>query len=271
MMKKISVALIGAGSMGGALLKGWLAYDTIDIDQSAVFDPGASAELKALCAEHRLSLNPVIDSLVPDVVLIAIKPQKADALLPAYAGLAKDAVSISVMAGKSIASISKALGGATRVARTMPNLPAAIGKGVTGLYAPNEIDAEGRRAIETLMAAAGETVWVNSEEQIDYVTAVSGSGPAYYFLLTEALADAGEALGFDRTTAEKLALATLTGAGALMDVETRTPAQMRSAVTSPGGTTEAALNIFDGDDHRMRMLVKEAVAAAAKRAAELTE
>lgn len=271
MMKKISVALIGAGSMGGALLKGWLANDTIDIDQSAVFDPGVSAELKALCAEHQLSLNPVIGSVAPDAVLIAIKPQKADTLLPAYAALAENALNISVMAGKSIASISKALGGAARVARTMPNLPAAIGKGVTGLYAPDEIDAEGRAVIETLMAAAGETVWVNSEAQIDHVTAVSGSGPAYYFLLTEALAEAGEALGFDRAAAEKLALGTLTGAGALMAVETRTPAQMRSAVTSPGGTTEAALNVFDGKEQKMRMLVKEAVTAAARRAGELTE
>lgn len=266
-----SVALIGAGSMGGALLKGWLAKETINLGRSAVFDPGASNDIKALCAKHKLALNPASNSVQPDAMVIAIKPQKADALLPGYASVAESAINISVMAGKSIASISKALGGAKLVARTMPNLPAAIGKGISGLYAPDLINADGRAVIETLMAAAGETVWVESEKQIDFVTAISGSGPAYYFLLTEALADAGEALGLDKDAAAKLAIATLTGAGSLMSVEARTPEEMRRAVTSPGGTTEAALNIFDGDNKRLRALVKEATAAAASRAGELTE
>jgi len=194
----------------------------------------------------------------------------ADAL-PAYAALAGRALAISVMAGKSTASVGKALGGAERVARAMPNLPAAIGKGVTGLYAPSSIDARGRRLAETLMRAAGEVVWVEREQDIDAVTAVSGSGPAYFFLLTEALADAGEALGLGKTAAAALARATLAGAGALIDAETREPEEMRKAVTSPGGTTEAALKIFDGDEQALRALVNNAVAAAARRASELTD
>lgn len=257
--------------MGGALLKGWLANKTIDVARSAVFDPGASDNTKRLCAEHNLVLNPAVDSVIPDVLVIAVKPQKAASVLPEYAKLAKSAICISVMAGKSIASISSLLGKASRVARAMPNLPAAISKGVSGLYAPDTIDAHGRKQVEMLMSAAGETVWVERENYIDYVTAISGSGPAYFFLLTEALADAGVSLGLSDEAAKKLALTTLTGAGALMDSETRTPEEMRKAVTSPGGTTEAALQVFDGDERRMRTLVKEAVLAAANRAGQLTD
>jgi len=271
MANEISVALIGAGSMGGALLKGWLANKTIDVLRSAVFDPGAVDEMQMLCAEHELRLNPAIDSASPDVLVLAIKPQKAAEVLPEYSRLAKSAICLSMMAGKSIASISTLLGNASRVGRAMPNLPAAIGKGVSGLFAPDTIDAHGREQIEVLMSAVGETVWVERENHIDFVTAISGSGPAYFFLLTEALADAGASLGLDDDAAKQLALATLTGAGALMASETRTVEAMRKAVTSPGGTTEAALRVFEGDDQRMRTLVKEAVTAAAERAGQLTD
>ncbi len=271
MTEKPKVALIGAGAMGGALLRGWLTAGAIEGAGSAVFDPGAPEEIGALCAEHGLALNPAPETVKPDALIIAVKPQMAAAALPAFAELAKDAVAISVMAGKSIASVSKALGGAARVARVMPNLPAAIGRGVSGLYAPDSIDAAGRALIEKLMQAAGETVWVTSEEAIDFVTAVSGSGPAYFFLLAEALAEAGVTLGLSEDAAAKLALSTLTGAGALMETETRSPADMRRAVTSPGGTTEAALNVLDGDKAALRNLIDQAVAAAAKRAGELTD
>ncbi len=266
-----SVALIGAGSMGGALLKSWAKNEAIDFARSAVFDPGASEPIINLCKTHKIALNPPISETITDVMVVAIKPQKANALLPDYAPIAAKAIVISVMAGKSIASVAGMLGNADRVARSMPNLPAAIGQGISGIYAPDTINEDGRLFIETLIKAAGDVVWVKSEAEIDFVTAVSGSGPAYYFLLTEALADAGETLGLDRKAAEKLALATLTGAGGLMSVEARTPTEMRRAVTSPGGTTEAALNVFDGTDLRMRNLVREAVSAAAKRAAELTD
>ncbi len=263
-----SVALIGAGSMGGALLKGWLGAGSIDPARSAVFDPNIREEMAALCADNSVAVN---EGGRFDAMIFAVKPQMAGEVLPDFAGFAKDAIVISVMAGKSVATIQAMLDGAPRIARAMPNLPAAIGEGVTGLYAPESIDANGRAVIELLMRAAGETIWVRSEKEIDFVTAVSGSGPAYYFLLTEALAEAGASLGLDRDAAAALARATLAGAGAMMEADTRSPAEMRKAVTSPGGTTEAALKIFDGDDESMRKLVQKAVEAAAKRAGELTD
>ena len=269
MNDKPSIALIGAGAMGGALLKGWLAAGTIDAARTAVFDPAPSDEIKALCAARKLALNEGAGPF--DAMVLAVKPQKAADVLPQYAALAGEAIVISVMAGKSIASIARLLNGAPRVARAMPNLPAAIGKGVSGLYAPGAINMAGRALVEKLLAAAGETVWVETELQIDFVTALSGSGPAYYLLLTEALADAGRALGLNAETAAALARATLAGSGALIDHDARSPANIRKAVTSPGGTTEAALNIFDGDDAAMRKLVQKAIAAAAKRAGELTD
>lgn len=269
MTDKPSVALIGAGAMGGALLKGWLAAGSIDAARSAVFDPNIKDEMAGLCAENGVAVNKGEGPF--DAMVLAVKPQAAADVLPHYATLARDAIAISVMAGKSVASIQNMLEGAPRVARVMPNLPAAIGRGASGLYAPDAIDASGRAIIETLMQAAGETVWVRSEQEIDFVTAVSGSGPAYYFLLTEALAEAGAALGLERQAVAALARATLAGAGAMMDADPRSPAGMRKSVTSPGGTTEAALKVFDGDDAAMRKLVKTAVEAAAKRAGDLTD
>lgn len=269
MAEKPAVALIGAGAMGGALLKGWLAAGTIDTDRSAVLDPNVKDEMKALCAKHGVSVNRENGPF--DAMLLAVKPQAANDALPQYSKIAETAVAISVMAGKSVDAISSAMKGAKRIVRAMPNLPAAIGRGASGLYAPDVVEERGRALAETLMRAAGEVVWVRTEREIDYVTAISGSGPAYYFLLTEALADAGVELGLERDAAMSLARATLAGSGALMDSETRAAAEMRKAVTSPGGTTEAALKVFDGDGQAMRRLVKEAVFAAAKRAGELTE
>ncbi len=274
MRHKPSVALIGAGAMGGALLRGWLAGDVIAPSRSAVFDPAIDGEMKTLCASHGVAHNPPLDDVYKagiDAVVIAVKPQMANEVLGQFAGLASQAIVISVMAGKTIAGISAALGGARKIARTMPNLPAAIGKGVSGLYAAEAVDDAGRDLVEVLMRAAGETVWVSAEADIDFVTAISGSGPAYYFLLTEALAEAGEALGLSKETAAKLARATFTGAGALMETEARSPAHIRRAVTSPGGTTEAALNILDGDAKALGRLVNEAVRAAAARARDLSD
>lgn len=271
MTKKISVALVGAGSMGGALLRGWLATAVIDPARSAVFEPAPDASLKKMASAHRLALNPPHKAVEAEALVLAVKPQVAASVLPAFADIARRAIVISVMAGTSLAAIGRALGHPPRLARAMPNLPASIGAGVTGLYAPPAVDANGRELIDSLLAAAGETVWVGSEEAIDVVTAVSGSGPAYYFLLTEALAAAGAELGLDRDAAGRLARATAAGAGALLSADTRSPAEMRKAVTSPGGTTAAALAVLDGDEKALRKMMKEAVAAAARRAAELTD
>jgi pyrroline-5-carboxylate reductase len=271
MTKKVSVALVGAGSMGGALVRGWLASDMIDAAASTVFEPAADKALQKLARERDIALNPAPAEVRADAMVLAVKPQSAASALPPYAPIAKSAIVISVMAGTSLATIARALGHPPRVARAMPNLAASLGAGVTGLYAPATLNPAGRDIVDRLMSAAGETVWVDSERDIDFVTAVSGSGPAYLFLLTEALAEAGAALGLDRNAAARLARATATGAGALLASDSRAPADIRKAVTSPGGTTAAALAVLDGDDKALRTLIRQAVAAAAKRAGELTE
>ena len=270
MKPQISVGLVGAGSMGGALLRGWIESDLIDVKRSAVFDPSMTSELRALCKTAGIPVNPKPDECECHVVLVAVKPQIAGEVLPAFSHLANKAIVVSVMAGKSVAAISHALGGAKKIARAMPNLPSSIGKGAGGLYANEAVDPKGRATVETLMAATGRYFWVDTEEAIDFVTAVSGSGPAYYFLLTEALGEAGKALGLPDELAQQLAKQTAIGAGALMEKGPRDPSELREAVTSPGGTTAAALDVFDGDKKPLRELVSMAVEAAAKRARELT-
>lgn len=270
MNKKLSVALIGAGSMGGALLRGWINNDIIDVAGSAIFDPALPDWVRSEATARGIALNPPRDEREVDALVFAVKPQAVGAVLPAFERLAKSSLTISVMAGKSIAAIGSALGGATKIVRAMPNLPAAVGAGAIGLFAPPAVGADGRRVAERLMAAVGEAIWVDSETAIDAVTAVSGSGPAYFFLLAEALEEAARSQGLSDDAARRLARATLVGAGAFAASDPRRIDDLRRAVTSPGGTTQAALKIFDGDDHRMRKLVREAVAAAARRAGELT-
>ena len=257
--------------MGGALLRGWIAARTIDFARSAVVDPAADDLLRALVRDLGVAVNPDTENRRYDAVVVAVKPQAAATALPAYAAAAQDAVVVSVMAGASVESVSRFLGGARRVVRAMPNLPASIGAGVAGLYAGKSVDADARRLAETLMAAVGETLWVDREYLVAAVTAISGSGPAYFFLMTEALVEAGRELGLTKEAAEKLARATAEGAGAMLAADPRTPAQMRIAVTSPGGTTAAALDVLEGENQQFRTLMKEAAAAAARRARALTE
>jgi pyrroline-5-carboxylate reductase len=270
MTKKISVALVGAGSMGGALLRGWIERRVIDGAASAIFDPAPSAAIIDAAKEHGVAVNPPIGGRAFDALVIAVKPQAAAEVLPKFAAIADRAISISVMAGKSVAAIGAALPQAKKIVRAMPNLPAAVGAGATALYAPPTVGAGDRAMAEALMRAVGEVIWVDSEAAIDAVTAVSGSGPAYFFLLVEALAEAGRQVGLDEAAAQKLARATLIGAGAYAAQDERSLAELRRAVTSPGGTTEAALKVLDGDDKTLRTLMKKAVEAAAKRAGELT-
>lgn len=257
--------------MGGALLRGWLEKGVIDLKRSAVFDPAPSPPMTAVIENAAISLNPLLDARTFDALVIAVKPQAARDVLPRFAGLARGAAVISVMAGKSVATISGLMSQAGAVIRAMPNLPAAVGAGVTGLYAPPGVSAHHRANAETLMRAVGDIVWVETEQAIDAVTAVSGSGPAYFFLLGEALAEAARAAGFPPDIAERLARATLEGAGAYAAHDQRTLGDLRKAVTSPGGTTEAALAIFDGETRELREIVKAAVQAARARAAELTD
>lgn len=271
MDKKISVALVGAGSMGGALLRAWLAEGVIEANRSAVFEPSPTDWLIEAAAEHGFAVNPPSFDRAVDFLVVAVKPQAAADVLAPFAPLARTAIVLSVMAGKSIKAIERLTQGATRIVRAMPNLPAAVGAGVSGLYAPLAVTAADRAAAERLMRAVGEVVWVDSEAAIDAVTAVSGSGPAYFFLLGEALADAGRKAGLPEATARRLARATLVGAGAYVGADPRDLADLRRAVTSPGGTTEAALGVLDAEDDGLRALVEDAVSAACRRAAALTE
>lgn len=267
-----SAALIGAGAMGGALLRGWIAAGTIDPARSAVIDPAAEDLLRLVAGETGVNINPKAEDIAAvDVLILAIKPQSVETVAPLYAGLAAKALVLSVMAGVSVATLSRLLGGAKDIVRAMPNLPAAVGAGMSGLFAAPDVAAARRDLAERLMGAVGETAWVDSEEALAAVTAVSGSGPAYFFLLTEALAEAGVDLGLDWALAVKLARTTAEGAGAMLAADPRPPAAMRQAVTSPGGTTAAALSVLDGESAALRTLLREAVAAAAARARQLTE
>ena len=233
--------------------------------------PAPSRAILDAATAHGLAVNPPLPAARFDALVIAIKPQIAAEALAEFSGLAAGAVTISVMAGKSLSSIAAALPAADKIVRAMPNLPAAVGAGATAIFAPPGIDAADRSLAETLMHAVGEAIWVESEDAIDAVTAVSGSGPAYFFLLAEALAEAAISVGLDAAAAQKLARATLVGAGAYAAADERALADLRRAVTSPGGTTDAALKILDGDEKAMRQLLLKAVDAARRRARELTK
>jgi len=254
--------------MGSALLQGWLKSGLKSI---SVVEPKPSAELRKLAKAKKITLVTAVSEVKqkPSVCLVAIKPQILKGEAPALADFAsRGALMISIAAGTSVAAMTKAWGKKARIIRAMPNTPGAIGAGITGLYAAKGITAADKKRAASLLAALGETLWVTKENLIDSVTAVSGSGPAYLFLMAEALTEAGVAEGLPRAQAEKFARATVSGAGALLAVDTSSAAALREAVTSPGGTTAAALAVLMAEDGLMA-LVKRAVAAARQRAEEL--
>jgi pyrroline-5-carboxylate reductase len=259
------ILLAGAGHMGGALLKGWLEAGRPDI---AVIEPFPKPWLRR--QKGIVLLKEIEDAKGPyGACVVALKPQllrsEAARLRPVAEG---GAAMISIAAGTTIKSLAKAWGPKASIVRAMPNLPGAIGKGISALYAGPKVPAKHKALAQSLLAALGQTVWVSREGLIDSVTAVSGSGPAYVFLLVEALAAAGEAEGLPRAVAAQLARATITGAGALLDTDPRPAGALRAGVSSPGGTTEAALKVLMGKDG-MAKLTARAVAAANKRAKEL--
>ena len=238
-----SLVLVGAGKMGGAMLEGWLKAG-LDPARTGVLDPAPSERLRALCAERGVALNPC-DPAAPEALVLAVKPQGFGEAAGALAGLAgQDTLILSVMAGKTIADLRARLPGARAVVRAMPNLPASIGRGATGAAASPGTTPAQRAMAGALLAAVGSVEWLPGEELIDAVTAVSGSGPAYVFLLAQALAEAGAVAGLPADVAARLARATVVGAGALLDASDLDPAILRRNVTSPGGTTAAALDVL---------------------------
>jgi pyrroline-5-carboxylate reductase len=253
--------------MGGALLKGWLERG---IGPLVVVEPKPSSWLRRQAHSGSITLqsDPRISGRARACV-IALKPQMLRNEAPKFRSVAQSGtLMVSIAAGTNIRSMRRAWGRAARILRAMPNTPGAIGRGISALYAPANIGAADRKLAQTLLAALGETLWVDRESLIDSVTAVSGSGPAYVFLLVEALTEAARAVGLPQSAAERLARATVAGSGALLDADRRAPAELRTDVTSPGGTTEAALRILLASDG-LRPLVAKAVCAARRRAEEL--
>lgn len=276
-----SLLLVGGGRMGKALLDGWLERG-LPRASTVVIEP--DAERAAALAERGVEVHPEISALPegfdPRVLVLAVKPQvMADVLDELHARLVQPALVVSIAAGKPLAVFEAAFGSDIPIVRVMPNTPAAIGRGISALFANAATGPTDRAAAEDLMAAVGDTVWLESEDDMHAVTALSGGGPAYVFLLVEAMAVAGERLGLESELAMRLARTTVAGAAALMESSDTTPASLRLAVTSPGGTTRAALDILmptgdDADDDEeepmgLAELMTEALAAAAERSREL--
>lgn len=266
---KPDLLIFGCGKMGGAMLAGALAGGW-PATAIAVVEPHPSEALVAMQKQHGFALNPT-QSRKAKLVLISVKPQMLDAAAPAIAQwLDGGSVIVSVMAGKSIADIARRLPATQRFVRAMPNTPAAIGRGITGAYATDALDEADRAMVTRLLETTGRLEWVANEGLIDAVTAVSGSGPAYVFHLVEALAAAGEKLGLEPAIAMRLARATIEGAGELLFQEAETsPETLRRNVTSPGGTTAAALEVLMAEDG-LTALMTRAVAAAEARAKALS-
>jgi pyrroline-5-carboxylate reductase len=263
-----SIALVGAGAMGGALVRGWIEAVrkggglTLTVVEPN-FDPALERELDTVGAV----LNPPEAGPV-DVLVLAVKPQAfADAARSAKPFVDEHTCVLSIMAGVPIDKLSRELG-SPRVVRAMPNTPARIGRGVTAYVASPACTDEDRALVEQLLTPLGSVESINAERLMDVVTAVSGSGPAYVFLLAEVLAVAAEQEGLDRETAIRLANSTVAGAGALMLETGDSASTLRKQVMSPGGTTEAALDILAAPDG-MAPLLRRAVAAAAKRSRDL--
>jgi pyrroline-5-carboxylate reductase len=255
--------------MGGAMLEGWLANGMAP-EGVAVLDPRPSDEMTRLCHDRGIALNPTTPG-APEVVVLAIKPQFLDdAAAQVNAILGPQTVLVSVLAGKTIGDLRARLPAATAIVRAMPNLPASIGRGATGAAPSGEVTEKQRRAADALLRCVGTVEWLESEDLIDAVTALSGSGPAYVFHLVECLAEAGKAAGLPADLAERLARATVTGAGELLFQSELPPATLRQNVTSPGGTTAAALEVLMADPNGLQALMREAVAAAKRRAGELS-
>jgi pyrroline-5-carboxylate reductase len=262
------IVLAGAGKMGGAMLTGWLARG-LDARGLSVIEPHPAGEISALVKKGvRLNPSPQDIGAVATLV-VALKPQtfrEAGAMLKSFAG--SSTLVVSIMAGTPIASLEEVCGGS--VVRAMPNTPAAIGRGITVAVAAKNVSAAQRAVADALLRATGSVEWIDDENLMDAVTAVSGSGPAYIFLLAEELARAGVEAGLPPDLATKLARETVAGSGELLHRSDLASATLRQNVTSPGGTTAAALEVLMGPDG-MQSLLTRAVAAATRRSKELAK
>ncbi|MEL7543324.1 MAG: pyrroline-5-carboxylate reductase [Pseudomonadota bacterium] len=268
-----TLLLVGAGKMGGAMLSGWLE-NGLDAAQVLVQDPGPPPEIATLLQRYAITPASSFENLAagPDVIVLAVKPQVMRNVLPSVVPhVAPDTLVISVAAGTTVASLNKFLPSDIAIVRAMPNTPSAVGRGITGAYPTTHVTDAQRALCDALLRAVGQVVWVESERQIDAVTGVSGSGPAYVFHLVEAMAAAGVREGLPQDVAMQLARATVEGAGELLFRSDETAQTLRRNVTSPGGTTAAALNVLMDEANGMPPLLATAIHAARKRAEELAD
>jgi pyrroline-5-carboxylate reductase len=249
----MKILLVGCGKMGSAMMNGWKKAGLKDIK---IVDPALGKEFSALPKDYQ-----------PDYVVIAVKPQSFGDTLPALKEFSK-AVSISIAAGKTIKSIQRFLP-QSAVVRTMPNLPAIIGQGITAAFTSAKLSGATKADVEKILKANGKLAWVKKEADLDAVTAISGSGPAYVFLFADALVEAGVELGLSKELSKELALQTIKGSVELAEAAKEDLLTLKQNVTSKGGTTEAALKVFESKDV-LRALVKKAAKAAQKRAKELS-
>lgn len=263
----LPLALAGAGKMGGALLRAWLAKG-YDPRQITVIEPYPSMDIVSLARERGLALGQ--PAYPPRVLVLAMKPQSLEEAAASLDPLIdQSTLIISILAGKTFAGLARFLPRSGAIVRAMPNLPAAVGRGITALAANPKVTTPQRAAAEALLGAAGRVEWLDGEHLIDAVTAVSGSGPAYVFYLAETLAEAGRALGLPADISARLARTTVEGAGELLfQTPAASAAELREQVTSPGGTTAAALEILMASDG-LAPLMQRALRAAKLRAEAL--
>ncbi|MEM7568806.1 MAG: pyrroline-5-carboxylate reductase [Pseudomonadota bacterium] len=264
------LVLLGCGNMGKALLAGWLGQG-LPREHIFIVDPFvAERGLPDLDIGEEQCASRTLADMIASVLVLAVKPQIFDDAAASVAGACDgETIGLSIMAGTSIETISAALPELGGVVRTMPNTPAAVGKGVTGLFAQPSVSEDARALCETLLGAVGATVWVPQESDLNAVTALSGSGPAYVFHMIECLTLAGEQQGLSQEVAQTLAIETVRGAGVLAATAVDTPTQLRVKVTSPGGTTQAGLDVLMKEGSGLEPLISQTVAAAKARAEEL--
>lgn len=263
----IKLLLAGCGKMGGALLAGWLE-ESVEPRNVAIIEPNAETA-EDLRLKHGVITHSSPEDLesdwAPNVVIFAVKPQMMDDVAPAYARFkGADTVFLTIAAGKTVAYFENILGADAAIVRAMPNTPAAVGRGITVNFANDRVSNDQIALAGNLLSAVGEVAWVDDEGQIDAVTALSGGGPAYVFLLAEGLAHAGVQAGLPEELAGRLARVTVAGSGELLYQSEEEPAILRQNVTSPGGTTAEALKVLMADNGWQPLLDKAIAAATAK-------
>lgn len=263
-----NICFIGGGNMAQALIGGLLSRG-LPTTRITVSDP--VDQIRHILEEKGIeTTTDNVDAIKnADVVVLAVKPQVLATVLQPLNGLLSDKLVISIIAGAEIQTISDLIGGSQRIVRVMPNTPALVQTGAHGIYASEAVDAKDRELTSQILAATGLTIWVDNEAQIDAVTAVSGSGPAYFFYLMESMIRAGKNLGLDEKVATALTLQTALGAAQMAITSSNSPSELRKNVTSPNGTTQAALEVFDRA--QVSQNIQAALAAAQKRSQELAQ